>query len=59
MPEKKKILGIADILQVLYICVSFWLLAHDAHDLSKSEMKIIVFKSWTNELFFPQNGQVW
>ena len=44
MPEKKENPWdrIADILLVLYICVSFWLLAHESRDLSQAETKIIV-----------------
>jgi hypothetical protein len=26
----------------VYICVNFWLLAHESHDLSQAETKIIV-----------------
>ena len=31
--------------EVLYICVDFWLLLHESHDLSKAEMKINVVTS--------------
>ena len=43
MPEKKENPWdrIADILLVLYICVSFWLLAHE----SKAETKICFLKA--------------
>ena len=34
--------------KLLYICVSFWLLAHESRDLPQAETKIILFKSWTN-----------
>ena len=40
---------------VLYICVSFGLLAHEPHDsIYQAETKIIVVTSWANS----QNGQV-
>ena len=31
--------------KLLYICVSFWLLAHESHELSQAETKIIVVTS--------------
>ena len=31
--------------KLLYICVSFWLLAHESHDLPQDETKIILSKS--------------
>ena len=31
--------------QVIYICVSFWLLAHESRDLSQAETKITLVKS--------------
>ena len=34
MPEKKENPWIADILQLLYSCVSFWLLVHESHQIS-------------------------
>ena len=35
-------------MKVLYICVSFWLLAHESRDLSEAEKKITLVKSRTN-----------
>jgi hypothetical protein len=32
---------------MLYICVSFWLLAHESRDLSQSETKNALLKSLT------------
>ena len=36
--------------EVLYICVSCWLLAHESRDISQAETKKILFQA--------QNGQV-
>ena len=50
---------------VLYICVSFWLLAHESRDLSQAE-KISLVKRWTNSqnynyIFSPNDDffQTW
>ena len=32
-------------IMVIYICISFWLLAHDSRDLSQAETKITRVKS--------------
>ena len=33
---------------VLYICINFWLLAHESRSSSQAETKMILVKSWTN-----------
>ena len=43
--EKIVLLYFINIPMVLYICVSFWLLAHESRDLSQVETKIIVIAS--------------
>ena len=35
--------------QVLYICVSFWLLAHESRDISQVETKITLDKRWNSQ----------
>ena len=34
--------------KLLYICISFWLLAHESRVFSQAETKIIVITSWAN-----------
>ena len=38
--------------KLLYICVSFWLLAHESRDLPQAETKVILYKMTT---IFTQN----
>ena len=44
--------------RVLYICVGFWLLAHESRDFSCWDKNYCYYKL-SKLTFFTQNGQVW